>query len=785
MHSASRAESRIATRTVAFSPAQRTEIAWPDLSLDSLMFSTATCPWPSAAGRAPYSFLAHTLATLSSTRSRILILNTLTNCLRILTVHDPPSLLPALYLLSNGLAPVYSPQPELGIGSAVITKALQHVSGLSSAALRKLYAQSGDPGDVAFAAKASLRTLVPHSALLIDGVYKSLLQIANAKGQGSAKSKQSVVEKLLLSAQGEEARYVVRTLGQNLRVGAVRTTLLSALARAMVLDRAPMSRRPDGDSAFFVDSAILRSLSADSSGKAKKKGSSSQQQDPVRELVKTKFSNAEAAVRRVFVRHPNYDHIIEALLEHGLETLSEHVRLEVGIPLHPALGTPTRSLEEVYERLGDAAFSAEMKLDGQRGQIHAFRDEQSNVSTKIFSRHLEDMTDKYPDIVSLVEHIFSASPGLTSFIIDSEIVAVDKNTNALRSFQELSNRARKDVQLKDVKVAVCVFAFDLMYLNGEVLIQEAFRRRRELLRTRIPPLTPADDSSARLDHMANCDCEDATAREAVEAFWQESLDLKTEGLMIKASEPACGVCLLTLQQLLDHTDVVTDGAMQGNRRKPLPSSYEPDTRGSAWLKLKRDYVTGLGDSLDLVPIGAWRGPGRKNAWWSPILLACYDSSRGQLVAVCKCMSGFSDAFYKSLNERYPEDSDTCNRKNLWNVESGGLRPGVFFKPAEVWEIKGADITLSPISVAAFGAVTQERGLSLRFPRFIRLRDDKGIEQASGPDALVTMWKSQKREAKGGADEYELIDVEMDEDGSEVEEDDSAAESVDGGVDAAH
>lgn len=95
------------------------------------------------------------------------------------------------------------------------------------------------------------------------------------------------------------------------------------------------------------------------------------------------------------------------------------------------------------------------------------------------------------------------------------------------------------------------------------------------------------------------------------------------------------------------------------------------------------------------------------------------------------------------------------------------------------------ITLSPVSVAAFGAVTQERGLSLRFPRFIRLRDDKGIEQASGPDALVTMWKSQKREAKGGADEYELVDVEMGEDGSEVEEDDSGAESVDGGVDAAH
>ena len=64
-----------------------------------------------------------------------------------------------------------------------------------------------------------------------------------------------------------------------------------------------------------------------------------------------------------------------------------------------------------------------------------------------------------------------------------------------------------------------------------------------------------------------------------------------------------------------------------------------DKRTSAWLKLKKDYVTGLGDSLDLVPIGAWHGNGRKAQWWSPILLAVWDADAGKLVAVCKCMSG--------------------------------------------------------------------------------------------------------------------------------------------------
>ncbi|EJD52578.1 ATP-dependent DNA ligase [Auricularia subglabra TFB-10046 SS5] len=744
--------------TLISSSAPRVEVDWPDLSQDPLQFSSASCPWHASNSQAPYEFLAHTLATLSSTRSRILILNALTNTIRLLTVHDPASLLPAMYLLSNGLSPVYLPLPELGIGPAVITKALQHVSGLSNTALRKLYTETGDPGDVAFAAKSSLRTLIAHAPLTIPGVYKSLLKIATAKGQGSAKTKQSIVEKLLVAAQGEEARYVVRTLGQNLRVGAVRTTLLTALARAMALDRAPAVEHPT-QSDYYVDPALSRQVSsARTTGKKKK---SDAQEDEARQLVNSRFAKAEALIRRVFVQHPNYDHIVEALLKYGIERLDEHVQLEVGVPLHPALGTPTRSLDEVYDRLGDAAFTAEMKLDGQRGQIHATRGPDSRLTVRVFSRHLEDMTDKYPDICSLVEHIFAGRPGLTSLIIDSEIVAVDKKTNALRSFQELSNRARKDVQLTDVKVAVCVFAFDLMYLNGQVLIQEPFRRRRELLRAQLPPFVPDDEHSARFDHMANC--ESADGREAVEDFWNQALELKTEGLMVK---------------LLDHTSVVEEESIQPGtskpaRRKPLLASYEPDRRTFSWIKLKRDYVTGLGDSLDLVPVGAWHGNGRKASWWSPILLACYDSAKGQFVGVCKCMSGFTDAFYKGLNERYPdtENSATCSRTSLWNVETGGLRPEVFFKPREVWEIKGADITLSPVSVAAYGLVSSERGLSLRFPRFIRLRDDKSVEHASEPETLVRMWKSQERTTKGGADEGDLVDVDFVGDVEDENEDD--------------
>ena len=108
----------------------------------------------------------------------------------------------------------------------------------------------------------------------------------------------------------------------------------------------------------------------------------------------------------------------------------------------------------------------------------------------------------------------------------------------------------------------------------------------------------------------------------------------------------------------DGTDSLTEKSRTKTRRKPLPATYEPgelrgvffvhhiltdgaDKRTAAWLKLKKDYVAGLGDSLDLVPVGAWHGNGRKAQWWSPVLLAVWDPDAGRLVAVCKCMSGAS------------------------------------------------------------------------------------------------------------------------------------------------
>lgn len=103
------------------------------------------------------------------------------------------------------------------------------------------------------------------------------------------------------------------------------------------------------------------------------------------------------------------------------------------------------------------------------------------------------------------------------------------------------------------------------------------------------------------------------------------------------------------------------------------------------------------------------------------------------------------------------------------LDQPGLNPEVYFKPNEVWEIRGADITLSPVSIAARGLVSDSRGLSLRFPRFIKVREDKNIEDASNPEFLAQMWNDQqgKGSDQQGADDGELLDVDFDE---QVEED---------------
>ncbi|KAF2731737.1 ATP-dependent DNA ligase [Polyplosphaeria fusca] len=692
--------------------------------------------WVIEGGHATYALLTRCFVLVNSTTSRIKIVDTLVNLLRTIIEGDPDSLLPAVWLATNAISPPYI-DLELGLGGSAISKALMKVCGLNNAGLKTLYNKYGDPGDVAFEAKKRQSyTLRKPKPLTIQNVFESLKKIAMSKGQGSVEAKQRIVERLVQDARGaEESRYIVRTLVQHLRIGAVKTTMLIALSRAFMLSKSPESK---------FDIKLVTSLA-----KLKKE-----------ELAEL-YSKNEEIVKACFARRPNYNDLIPALLDVGVcDELLLRCGLALHIPLRPMLGSITRDMGEMITKLQGRDFACEYKYDGQRAQVHC--DDKGKVS--IFSRHLEVMTDKYPDLVELVPKI--RGDGVSSFILEGEVCAIDRETGELKTFQTLANRARKDVAIGSVTIDVCLFAFDLMYLNGEELLDRPFRERRSLLKSLFVEIP---------HHFTWVKHQDATSAdvEAVQAFFKSATDIKCEGIMVKVldnlpnpelevnvngsedvgqTEPATPK-KKTRSSKSKSKSAAQEGATEApkpSRRKALLSTYEPDKRLDSWLKVKKDYNDSA-DTLDLIPIGGFHGQGRKSKWWSPILLAVRNTETGALEAVTKCMSGFTDKFYQSNREKYnkddPENTNVLPEKPHYvDYNGGGGWPDVWFEPQEVWEVAFADITLSPTYTAAIGLISEERGLSTRFPRFLKTREDKSIDEATESADLAGLYRKQEARA---------------------------------------
>jgi DNA ligase-1 len=198
----------------------------------------------------------------------------------------------------------------------------------------------------------------------------------------------------------------------------------------------------------------------------------------------------------------------------------------------------------------------------------------------------------------------------------------------------------------------------------------------------------------------------------IEVFMQEACQAMCEGLMVKT--------------------------LNSN------ATYDPSKRSMNWLKLKKDYIDGMGvcDSVDLVAIGGYYGRGKRTNVYGAYLMACYDPESDEFQSVCKVGTGFKDEDLSSLYAKCKDAVSVSGRKpSNYNV-GDPLTPDDWFEPKFVWELQAADLSKSSVHKGGIGKVDAGRGIGLRFPRFLRERPDKKAEMATTAEQIVEIYESQ-------------------------------------------
>ena len=170
------------------------------------------------------------------------------------------------------------------------------------------------------------------------------------------------------------------------------------------------------------------------------------------------------------------------------------------------------------------------------------------------------------------------------------------------------------------------------------------------------------------------------------------------------------------------------------------ATYEPSKRSLNWLKLKKDYLDsgGIADSLDLIVLGADFGTGKRVGFYGSFLLGCYNEDEERIETVCKIGTGLSDEMlekvYNKLKETVIQTPSSSLKYKEKNID-------VWFQPKYVWEIKCADLTLSPVYMSSHGQIESNKGIALRFPRFITERSDKNVEDATTSDQILSYYRN--------------------------------------------
>jgi len=578
-----------------------------------------------------YSLITDSYQKIESTTKRLEMTDHLVELLK----RTPKDVIAKVVYLTQGKLYPDFVGVEMGVAEKLAVKAVARASGQRESVLTNELQKSGDLGETSEKALLNRKQSTFFSKkLTVEQVYASLEKMAKISGSGAVDTKLALLSGLLTDASPQEAKWLIRTVTGNLRLGLADMTVLDALAIA------------------YGGGKETRGL-----------------------------------IERAYNISSDLGRVASVVAESGIEGIKKF-QVMVFEPIRPMLAERLGVPEEILEKFG-GKFVAEYKYDGERVQAH-----KSGDKVELYSRRLENISSQYPDVVDLIRGQVAAKEA----ILEAECVAIDLETGDLRPFQELMHRRRKyGVKTAVEQYPISLFVFDLLYVDGLDLTQDAFSKRRVNLEKIIKESDRIKPACQKL----------VKDTRELEEFFEEAIEEGCEGLMCKSISK--------------------------------DSVYQAGSRGWLWIKYKRDYRSEMTDTVDLVVVGAFHGRGKRAGAYGTLLLATYNPEDDTFETVTKCGTGFTD---KDLSELYEKLQKHLVPKKNSRVKST-LEADVWFEPFLVLEILGSEVTLSPIHLAALDSIRKGSGLAIRFPRFTgKYRTDKNPEDATTSKEIVEMYNLQ-------------------------------------------
>jgi DNA ligase 1 len=475
----------------------------------------------------------------------------------------------ARFMVGRSLA--QGEEKRLQISGRAIWKIVATMTGTEEQG-EDIYSSAEDFGD-AIGMMLKMRAVEPEPTLTIREVASKFAEIAEIEGRASRARKLAELASLFERATALEGKYLCKILIREMRHGMSEGIMLEAIAK--------MARRP------------------------------------------------VAVIRRAHMLEGDLGRVVHDLRSESGAT-SEDVdapapaidRARAMKPLKPMLAQPAEQVADAFAILG-AEFALEHKLDGARVQIH-----HADGVTRIFSRRLNEITQSLPEVVEQM-----AALGARNVIFDGEVIAIDAEGNTL-AFQELMRRLgrRREIDRARAELAIRLFVFDLIALDGELWIDRPYSERVARL---AEVATPAGIEMVGRSLPKSLDEADDFYRHAIEAGF--------EGVVAKS----------------------------------LASKYTPGARGRGWLKIKN------AKTLDLVIVAADWGYGRRKGWLSNYHLAARDEASGGFAEVGKTFKGLTDAEFEAITER------------LLALKIEDAHGTVTVRPELVVEVAYSDIQRSP------------------------------------------------------------------------------------------